>query len=306
MENEFWLTMRDGTQVYVKKWSKSRDQKPKAIIQLSHGMVEHINRYHEVANFFAEHDFIVYGNDHRGHGNTGERQGLFGYLADQDGFVKVADDLYEITNHIKREYPEIKIFLFGHSMGSFLARNYIQKYSREIAGVILSGTGYYSTLITYAGKKIASLLPPKEPSELMNFIAFSTYIKRIEQAKTAFDWLTGDDQIIQSYMDDPYCGYIPTARFFVDLMTGLEIIHNQKRNKNIRPDLPMLIISGDADPVGGYAKGIWKTAALYEKAGLENILVELFDDGRHEILNEINRDEVYHSVLKWIISNVET
>ncbi|GGB35965.1 alpha/beta hydrolase [Lentibacillus populi] len=303
MEREYWLPMNDGTEVYLKKWYEE-NRKPKAIIQFAHGMVEHINRYKDFAKFLVAQDIFVYGNDHRGHGKTGDKQGMLGYLADESGFSKTAEDLYTITKHIKQELPGTPIFLLGHSMGSFLARTYIQTHSNEIAGVILAGTGFYPPLTSYTGRKIASLLPPKKPSKVMNFIAFGTFNKRIRPKETAFDWLTSDAKIVQTYMDDPYCGYIPTAQFFVDLMTGLSTIHDQKGNQMIRNDLPMLLISGDADPVGSYGKGIWKTANMYAKADLENIKVTLFKDGRHEILNESNKAEVYQHVVEWISRNL--
>lgn len=302
MEKEYWMQTKDHVAIYVKKWYKEAQQ-PKAIIQIAHGMVEHIQRYDDFAQYLVTQNIFVYGNDHRGHGKTGERHGLFGFLASEDGFTKTVDDLYEVTKQIKQDYPDAPLFLFGHSMGSFLTRKYIQNHSAEINGVIFSGTGFYSTLTTQLGKAVARILPPKEKSKLMNHLAFGAYNKKITGRKTSFDWLTRDKEAVQKYIDDPHTGFIPTGRFFYDLMTGLSQIHNQTKNEAIRNDLPMLIISGGADPVGDYAKGIWKTAHLYEQAGLLKITTMLFENGRHELLNERNKEEVYIAIYQWVLKN---
>lgn len=299
MKTESWMTMSDGVDVYVNKWEPD-NKKPQAIVQLSHGMVEHIGRYDEFATYLMNQRIIVYGNDHRGHGKTGENQGQLGYLADQDGFNRTTEDLYEISKQIKSEHPHLPLFLFSHSMGSFLARKYIQTYSTAINGVIFSGTGYFDPLTTQTAKGIARLLPARDQSEFMNFLAFGSYNKRITNQITPFDWLTRDQAAVEKYMADPHTGYIPTARFFYDLMDGLGDIHSRKKNQAIRPDLPMFFISGDADPVGHYAKGIWKTAHHYDRLGIENIKVMLFADGRHELLSELNKKEVFEVILDWI------
>ncbi|MUK89195.1 alpha/beta fold hydrolase [Ornithinibacillus sp. L9] len=299
MRDSFWLTTDDQTEIYLEKWYDPTIA-PKAIVQLAHGMVEHIRRYDDFANFLLEHQIFVYGNDHRGHGETGKRQGLMGYLADEDGFHKTANDLVEITNYIKKEYTDTPLYLFGHSMGSFLVRYYIQQHSQLIDRVILSGTGYYSNISTFTGMKIASKLPPKEKSPLMNKIAFGGFNRKISHPKTNFDWLSRDDDIVHAYMEDPYNGFIPTARFFYDLMNGLHAIHNREKNKGIRQDLPILLISGDADPVGNFGQGVWKTANLLKNAGLNDVTTMLFEGGRHEILNEVNKQQVYESILRWI------
>ncbi|RDW16575.1 lysophospholipase [Oceanobacillus arenosus] len=301
MGASFWIEMIDDTKVYVKKWGTDIEQ-PKAIIQLAHGMVEHINRYNDFANYLVSKECIVYGNDHRGHGKTGEKQGLLGYFSDQDGFLKSVDDMHAISLKIKHEYPGIPLILFGHSMGSFLVRNYIQLYSEQIDGVILSGTGYFPNLITTAGKSIASILPPRKPSQFMNKLAFGNYNKRIKQQQTEFDWLTRDHDVVRQFIQDPLSGYIPTARFFYDLMTGLHHMQNNSRNEAIRMDLRMLLISGDEDPVGNYGKGVWRTANIYEKVGLTNITTMLLPHARHEILNEINKDDAYLAIHHWIES----
>lgn len=299
MQEHFWLTMQDDTEVYVKKWYDPTFQ-PKAIVQISHGMVEHINRYEELANFLVKKHMYVYGNDHRGHGKTGERQGLRGFLAETDGFAKTTEDLYQITAHIQTIHPNIPIILFGHSMGSFLARKYMQTHSGAIDGVVLSGTGYYSKSIATLGKMIALTQPAKKESQLMNTLSFGPNNLRIKQKKTSFDWLSSDEKAVQAYIDDPNTGYIPTGRFYVDLMTGLIDILNQHKNQHIRSDLPLLFLNGDADPIGDYGKGVWKVAKLYQNVGLDHITMMVFEEGRHELISEVNKEEVFQSIAAWI------
>ncbi|WP_217588627.1 alpha/beta hydrolase [Lentibacillus saliphilus] len=306
MKHDFWLTMDDGTEIFVNKWLPNSSNKPSAVVQLAHGMVEHIGRYDAFANFLATHNIVVYGNDHRGHGQTGVRQGKLGYFADEDGFSKTSNDLYTITRLIKEQYPDIPLFLFGHSMGSFLVRHFIQKHSYLVDGVVLCGTGYHTESASHFAQKLALLLPPKKESTFLNQLVFGSYNRKIPDHQDDFDWLSRDPEAVQAYNDDPLTGFVPTAQFFYDLMTGLAFIHNDTRNEAIRPDLPMLIMSGDSDPVGHYGRGVWKTAEMYVNAGLTEIITMLFQDGRHELLHESNHQEVYQAVYNWIVQQLHT
>ncbi|WP_067727160.1 alpha/beta hydrolase [Oceanobacillus damuensis] len=299
MENSYWLAMDDQVEIYVKKWHDD-NKEPKAIIQLAHGMAEHIHRYDAFATYLVQQGFTVFGNDHRGHGRTGEKQGIQGYFADRDGFFKATNDLFAITKHIKANNPETPIFLIGHSMGSFMVRNYIQSHSDIIDGAVLLGTGYYPKAVALAGKSLAALLPPKEESKLMNRLAFGSNNNRISERLSGFDWLSRDESIVEEYIHDPFSGFIPTGRFFHDLLTGVLSMQNKQQNQSIRKDLPLFLVSGDADPIGNYTKGIWKTARIYQKAGLQNITVMIYTDGRHELLNEITREDVFDTLCKWL------
>jgi len=297
-----WKTMNDGAEVYVKKWFDETKQ-PKAIVQLAHGMAEHIERYDAFAQFLVENDIFVYGNDHRGHGKTGEKAGIHGYFADVNGFERVVEDLFEISQSIRSDYANVPLFLMGHSMGSFLARRYIQKYSDLIHGVILSGTGGNPGLAGKIGKYIAKRqmkrFGSKTPSDTLNKLIFGSYNKGFE-SNTGFEWLTRDQVEVHKYMNDPYCGFVCTSGFFYDLMNGLEVIHLDSEIQRIRKDLPMLIFSGDQDPVGAKTKGLVKTIQQYKNNGITNIDYTFYPEGRHEMLNELNRDEVYKDVLNWI------
>lgn len=297
MKQSFWLKTEDYTDLYIKRWETEKD-KPRAIIQISHGMAEHIERYEPFATFLVDKGFTVYGHDHRGHGQTGLKQGLLGYFDKHNGFLKVVDDLNQINVHIKEEHPNVPIFLFGHSMGSFIVRNYIQNYSNSINGVILSGTGYYPNIVTIPGKFLSKLLPSRKPSKMMNHLAFGSYNKKIKGHKTAYDWISSDEVEVDKYINDPLSGFIPTARFFHDLMSGLRQM--QKQNNSIRKDLPMLFISGSDDPVGNYEKGVWKSVQLYKNVGIKSIDTHVFKNSRHEILNDLVKDEVHSVIYNWI------
>lgn len=298
MEDNYWLTMSDQTEVFIKRWMPETG--PKAIIQLSHGMAEHIGRYEAFGKFLAGKGYIVYGNDHRGHGQTGLKQGLLGFFAKEHGFIKVVDDLKVITEHIKEKHPNLPFFLFGHSMGSFIARNYIQSDSNQLDGLILSGTGFYPSAMIKSAKQVAKQMPAKKPSEFMNKLVFGNNNQRIIPNHTPFDWLSRDEKEVTKYIEDPLSGFVPTGQFFVDLFNGIEMMQNPKRNALIRKDLPILFLSGDHDPIGNYSRGVWKAANLYNKLGLTNISVLLFEEARHELLHEINRDEVFAIIDKWL------
>ncbi|API93530.1 lysophospholipase [Virgibacillus pantothenticus] len=296
-QQTFWYHTDDNMDIFIKKWEPSSPAK--AVMQISHGMMEHIERYHDFATYLTSRGFIVYGNDHRGHGKTGEKQGKLGYLADNDGFFKAVRDLRQISELIQSTHPSLPLFLFGHSMGSFFVRSYIQTYSDTISGAILSGTGHFPAVQLAAGQLAASLLPPKEKSVLMNKLVFGSFNKKVDHSPTGFEWLSRSKTAVAAYIKDPYTGFIPTGRFFYDLFTGLQSIHNKNKNQQIRHDLPLLFISGDHDPVGNYAKGVWKTATCYKNDGLTNITAMLFASGRHELLHELNKQEVYEAITHW-------
>ena len=309
MKTSFWLTMDDGLEIYVRCWH-NKNIEPRGVVQIVHGMAEHIERYNDFAQFLLSHGFIVYGEDHRGHGKTAEKAGIFGYFAEKAGFDRVVSDVYQVTQHIKEQHPTLPLFIFGHSLGSFITRRFIQKYSSEIFGVILSGTAGNPGVAAKLGKALAKWeikkYGPKEPSHLMNRVIFGSYNKGFENVKNKFSWLSRDEEVVENYLKDPYCGFICSASFFYDLLTGLQMIHKDEDIQQIRKDLPILFISGDKDPVGAYAKGVKQAINQYKENGLKNIEAILYEEGRHEMLNEINKDEVYNDILRWLNHSLST
>ncbi|NLI89793.1 MAG: alpha/beta hydrolase [Epulopiscium sp.] len=296
------FTNEDGIKIAVYKWKPEEDIK--GAVQIAHGMAEHAMRYEYFAKALTKEGYVVYANDHRGHGQSAASIEELGYISDNDGFSDMVKDMKALTNIIREENPGIPLILFSHSMGSFLAQRYIQIYGKDIDGVILSGTNGKQAPITNLGLLISKVIMKskgrKASGKLMDKMAFGSYNNKIDNNKTKFDWLTRDADQVQKYIDDPYCGTLFPVSFFHDLINGTRAIHKKENLKNVPKDLPIYIFAGDADPVGNYGKGIISLRDLYKSLGIKNVTSKLYEGGRHEMLNEINRDEVIEDVISWL------
>ena len=276
---------------------------PKAIVQISHGMCEYIERYEHFIDFLTGHGFIVCGNDHLGHGKSAGSKDKLGYFAPENGWSCLPDDLSILTKLIKERYPNLPIFLFGHSMGSFISRIYITRYSDLINGVIICGTSGSNPLIG-AGKVIINLVKkikgPFHRSNLIRLLMFGTYNNKFEKPRTEYDWLTRDPAIIDTYIKDDYCNFIFTSSAFYDLATLLDTVSQDSWYHAVPKKLPFYLISGDMDPVGNWGKGIEEVRTRLKKENLEDFSSKFYKDLRHELLNEIGKEEVYEDVLIWL------
>jgi alpha-beta hydrolase superfamily lysophospholipase len=303
--NEVKFTFEDkiGKDIFVYKWY-NKDVKCRGIVQIAHGASEHGKRYFEFAKVLTEAGFIVYANDHRGHGQTAINKDELGFFSDEDGWNIVVDDMHELTKIIKQENDNIPVFLFGHSMGSFLTRSYILKYSKELDGTILSGTGYNTSLelkfaILMANREIKKN-GLKNKSDKLQKLTFGSLNKKFKPSRTESDWLNRDEKEVDKYIEDELCGGIFTASCFRDLFNGLKEICSFENIKNISKELPILMFSGDKDPVGKNGKGVLKVFNMFKKVGIKDVEMKLYKDGRHEMLNEMNREEVYADVICWL------
>ncbi|SFM21590.1 Lysophospholipase, alpha-beta hydrolase superfamily [Gracilibacillus orientalis] len=301
LEESFWFHTNDQHELFVKHWQHTSS--PKAIIQIAHGMVEHIERYHEFATYLTEQGFTVYGHDHRGHGKTGENANSLGYLAEENGFDRVVQDCIELTEMIEKKYPQTPIFLMGHSMGSFICRRYMMLAPNHLAGAILIGTGFQPSGLLKVAKQMAKTVGyfkgRNTEAKLMNKLTFFGYNKHTDN-QTVFDWICSDQQEVEKYTEDKWCGFTPTNQFFYDLYTGLQWIQSKDKTANIPKDLPLFFVSGKEDPVGQYGEGVQKAVAFYRSIDMENVNYHLYEKGRHEILNETNKKEVFHDIVTWI------
>ncbi len=270
---------------------------PKAIVQIVHGMAEHIDRYDRPARALNAAGYLVIGRNHRGHGPNAE---LLGYFADQNGWQKLIDDTRADGEDIRGQYPGIPFFLLGHSMGSFLAREYAVQFGKELDGLILSGTGWYDRALCRSGRLMAKCFPRKKPCQFVNNIAFAGNNKPFSPGRTGFEWLSRDDQEVDKYVADPLCGFCFTASAFADFFGGLEALTYEKDISVMPKDLPVYFMSGGRDPVGQMGEGVKKVAEQFRRLGMRDVTVKLYPDARHELFNEINRDEVTADLIAWL------
>lgn len=297
---EFTFKAEDGTVINAYKFLPKN--KAKAAVYIAHGMAEHSGRYLTFTKRLVCDGYAVYANDHRGHGKTAGSLENIGYFADKNGWNIVLNDIKQFCDIIKENHS--RLFLFGHSMGSFLVRNYIYLYGSEINGALLSGTAGNPGLLGNIGLAISKLeciaIGKKSRSILMAEIAFFNVNKEFEPRRTDFDWLTSDNAEVDNYINDPLCGEIFTAGFYDDMLTGLKNIHKPENIKNIPKTLPLYIFSGDKDPIGKNGKAVKEVCRNYKNIGIKDITCRLYKNGRHDMLHEIDREEVFNDIISWL------
>ena len=284
------------------------DSEPKAIIQIAHGVAEHILRYNDFAEFLTHHGFIVVANDHLGHGHSVSDASELGYFGESGGWEMVVGDMRKLFEITTGKYPNLPFFLFGHSMGSFLSRTYIIRYRSGLDGVILSGTGQQPLPMVEAGRLIAAaeikLHGAAYKSARLNDICFGGYNRAFSPVRTLSDWISRDEAQVDKYIEDPLCGYIPSAGLFRDMLGGIDYISRQRNMSRMKKDLPVFFISGDHDPVGEFGKGVMRAYSGFLKAGMTDVSLKLYHECRHELLNELNHLEVYDDILNWLESKI--
>ncbi|HBF6684472.1 TPA: lysophospholipase, partial [Clostridioides difficile] len=292
----FTFKGEEGLDIYTYKWEDENIKKPKAVIQIAHGMAETAQRYETFAKVLTKNGYIVYINDHRGHGKTAKIIENVGHLAEKEGFRCLVEDMYTLTNIIKKENEDLPIYLFGHSMGSFASQRYIMDYSNNLSGLILCGSnGKQGIILNLAhliiNREIKKYGRRSKSNKINNLIFGGEIIRRNE--KTKFDWLSRDKEQVEKYINDPFCGVVCSCGFFYDLVQGLKEIEDKENLKKVPLDIPIYIISGDKDPIGKNGKGVLRLRDRYIKLGVKDVTCKLYKDGRHELLNEINREEVF-------------
>lgn len=303
MKSEFFYPSRDGvTSIHAIEWIPT--QKPRAILQISHGMVEYIARYDEFAEYLCERGIYVVGQDHLGHGQSVVNEESHGYFHEKNGNEFVIGDIHELRRRTRERYPEIPYFMLGHSMGSFLTRQYIQTYGNGLAGVIIMGTGYQPAAILHGGRAVCRILSvlkgDHHRSHLVNNMAFGGYNKRFNPARTEVDWLTKDEAIVDKYREDPWCTFLFTVNAYYNMFGGMLELTKKENLKRIPRKLPVFFVSGKDDPVGNFGKGVEKVCREYREVGIKDVSIKLYEDDRHEILNELDRQQVYEDIEKWM------
>ena len=273
------------------------------IVQIVHGIAEHIARYDDFARFLADNGYIVVLHDQLGHGKSITDETSMGFFAEKNGWDTAVQDIRILHNKTAEKYPGKPFFLFGHSMGSFLARTYLIFFRTGLDGAVISGTGQQSPVLIKGGKLMSALEVRRHgaryKSDKLNAMAFGSYNDKLENVRTSCDWLSRDEAVVDAYNDDPLCGFVPSAGLLHDMMGGIEFISNGKNIARMKKDLPVMFVSGDCDPVGENGKGVIRAYKCFLKAGMTDVTMKLYHGGRHEMLNEINKAEVYQDILCW-------
>lgn len=305
IKEEFYFDSRDGkSKLHAVRYMPDNDAGIRCVVQIVHGMAEYIERYEEFAEFLTARGCVVTGEDHMGHGKSVGKTGKYGYFCEQDPATVLVRDVHRLKKTTQALYPEVPYVIMGHSMGSFITRNYMFRYGTGISAAVIMGTGMQPPALLKVSKAVAGMQKvfcgPKHVSGLIDKLAFGSYNKRIRNPATPFDWLSRDGERVEKYISDPMCGFVFTANGFSTLFELISRLNKQENLERIPSSLPVLMVSGDADPVGDYGRGVQKAYESLQNAGLENITLKLYEGGRHELLNETNRDEVMQDVFRWM------
>ena len=301
MRNEFYYPSCGSGKIRALCW---KPEGPiKAVVQIVHGIAEHVERYDHFASFLASHGILVVAEDHMGHGKSVRGSDVRGYFA--GGWFAAVDDAYRLMRDTMQQYPDAPYILLGHSMGSFMARTLLAEYPNSgISGAIISGTAWMPGFVISAGlalaKVICKLQDEKKPNALLHGMMFSGNNKRIEHQRTNSDWLSRDNVVVDAYEADPMCGFMASAGLLRDMLIGLKYIQDPKNLSHMREELPVLFIAGGDDPVGGYGEGVKQAAEEFVKIGMHDVTTKIYPLCRHEVLNEVNKQEAYEYILGWI------
>ncbi len=305
-EFSFTSSKEDSKIKGFKIFNKSNNN-VKAVLVIIHGMIEHSQRYENFMRALAKKDIISYAYDHLGHKNSVKNKDELGFFNDKDGYLNVLEDINYVLKLAKKENPNKSIILMGHSMGSFFARVYAAEYKNNIDALIISGTGGSNPLAKYASipiNTIAFLKGNKHRSKFISKLTFGKFYDKIENPKTPSAWLTRDEEIEDITSKDEYCNFLFTLSGFKDVLK-INILANDKNTyMNTDENLPIFIFSGEMDPVGDYKKGVMEVFNNYKNAKIKNLTLKTYKDARHEMINEINKDEVYNDVINWIENNI--
>lgn len=308
-KEEFYFDSRDGeTSIHGVRWMPDEGVSLKGIIQVIHGMEEYVERYEDFAGFMTERGFIVTGEDHLGHGGTVGEGGTKGYFCEQDPATVIVRDVHRLKKITQEKYPGLPVIIMGHSMGSFIARNYIYRYGTGIKMAVIMGTGSMPVSVLNAGSVLTKMTALFKGSKckpaMVAKMSFGGYFKRIPNPRTGYDWLSVNEKNVDDYIADPMCGFGFTANGYLALFELMKRMQKEDNVAAVPKDLPLLFVAGSDDPVGAYGEGVKTAADSYRNAGVKDITVKLYQGDRHEILNEDDKETVKEDILEWITARL--
>ncbi len=308
MRNDIYYPSVDGeTTIHAIEWMPEGE--PVAVMQLIHGMTEFIGRYDEFASYLADKGFYVVGNDHLGHGESVNNEEQYGFFREKNGNRAVLEDIETLRVMTKEKYPDVPYFMLGHSMGSFLIRQYIARHGDSLTGAIIMGTGTNPEAVLKTGRALCRMIAAVKGwhyrSSLVYGIVSNGNNKRIPDAKTPAEWLSKNEENKAAYLADPKCTFRFTVNGYYNMFLSISDCQSKATAAKIPKDLPLLIVSGAEDPIGQYGKGVEQAYKLYQKAGIKDVSMKLYPDDRHEILNELDRATVYDDIYAWLTAHME-
>ncbi len=309
VKEEFYFDSRDGkSRIHAVRYRPEDAGQIRCILQVVHGMAEYVERYEEFAAYLVERGFVVTGDDHLGHGKSVGEGGKQGYFCERDPATVLVRDVHRLKKLTEELYPGVPYVLMGHSMGSFITRNYLCRYGTGISGAVIMGTGMQPKAVLDMARLVAGIQKffcgPMHVSRLLDRLAFGGYGKGITDRRTAFDWLSRDRERVDRYIADPMCGFTFTVNGFGALFELVLRLYSPENLAAVPRELPVFMVSGDADPVGDYGKGVRRAYDSLVAAGLTDIRLKLYPGGRHELLNETNRSQVMQDICRWVEENV--
>lgn len=304
MRTDIWYDSCGVGQIHACKWMPEGE--PKAVLQIIHGISEYVERYDAFANYLTERGFVVVAEDHMGHGKSVNGDGIPGYFT--GGWFRAVEDSYRLLRDTRKEYPEIPYVLLGHSMGSFMTRTILYQHPDSgISAAIICGTGWQPAAAMPAAVKFMELACKKvgetNPSEKLHDLIFGKYNARVDHPKTAADWVCRDSRIVENH--PMLSGALPTSGLLRDMIIGVSSVERMENLAQMNKELPVYFVAGGEDPVGSYGKGVKKCADAFRKAGMQDVTLRVYPLCRHEILNEINCQEVFENLVQWVDSRLK-
>ena len=305
MKEDRWYPSKGAGQIHVCAWLPEGEVR--AVVQIVHGIAEFAERYDDFAKYLNQQGLAVVAEDHMGHGQSINNGGIQGYF--HGGWFTAVEDTVQLTKDTVAQYPDVPYILFGHSMGSFMARTILCKYPElPLKAAVICGTGWQPTFALPALIRVVEGICQKSgetvPSEKLQNLVFGSYNRKVEHPRTPFDWICRDRKVVDAYIAHPLCGFTATCGLLRELMKGIYYIQQPRNLQNMCKDLPVFFIAGGDDPVGNYGKGVRQAAQAFQKAGMKDVSVRIYPLCRHEILNEINKIEIYEDVLQWIETQI--
>ncbi len=307
-KEEFYFDSRDReSKIHAVKWIPDVEL-PVCIFQIVHGMAEHIERYDEFAAFLAQKGILVVGDDHLGHGKSVPEGGTYGYFCKEDAASVLVRDEHRLKKIMQEQYPGVPCLILGHSMGSFIVRNYLFNYGSGVSGAVIVGTGMQSKFTLLTARTVTAIqkliFGPKHVGKFIDKASFGKYNERFSPARTNADWLSRNEENVDRYLADPMCGFVFTLNGFAALFQLIQNCYSAEKIEKMPKQLPILLLSGVDDPVGNYGKSIETVYQSYLEHGMQNVQMKLYEKDRHELLNEVDREQVYGEIYRWILQRI--